>query len=173
MDGWNAVNRNYKLALECLPIIINDFDMKVLIIGRLNCGLEKLYGDKIEIMDFMPYFDFQEKLRESRFLFIPNIFDASPRVVSEALIKDIPVLMNRQVVCGSKYITYETGELFTDENDITFALKKLVAKEKSISPKNWWKKNYSKKKMGKKLRDFLYEQYPSILKDINEVYFYM
>jgi hypothetical protein len=173
MDGWNAVNRNYKLALDCLPIIINEFKQKVLIVGRVNCGLEKLYGDDIEIVDFMPYFEFQEKLRQSRFLFVPNIYDASPRVVAEALVKDIPVLMNRSIVCGSKYINNETGELFTDENDIRFSLKKLLDRKDVISPKNWWKKNYSKNKMGKKLRDYLYEQYPDILENTKEVNFYL
>lgn len=173
MDGWNAVNRNYKLAIDCLPIMINEFKQKVLIVGRVNCGLEKLYGDNIEIVDFMPYFEFQEKLRQSRHLFVPNIYDASPRVVAEALIKDIPVLMNKSIVCGSKYINHETGELFTDENDIRFALNSLLGKKDKISPKNWWKKNYSKKKMGKKFRDFLYKDYPDILENTKEVNFYM
>lgn len=172
-DGWNAVNRNYKLATSCLPILINEFKLKVLIIGRLNCGLEKLYGDNIEILDFMPYFDFQEKLRQSRFLFMPNIYDASPRVIAEALIKDIPVLMNRTIICGAKYVNHETGELFTDENDIRLSITRLLAREKSISPKKWWEKNYSKKKMAKKFRDFLYTQYPDILEKTKEVSFFM
>lgn len=172
MDGWNAVNRNYKLAIECLPIIINKFGLKVLVIGRLNCGLEKLYGDKIEIMDFLPYFEFQEKIRESRSLFIPNIYDASPRTVAEALIKDVPVLMNRSIVCGSKYVNYETGELFTDEHDITVSLERLLAKRDKISPKKWWAKNFTKQQMGKKLRDFLYKQYPDILENVEEIQFF-
>jgi len=81
--------------------------------------------------------------------------------------------MNRSIVCGSKYINNETGELFTDENDIRFSLKKLLDRKDVISPKNWWKKNYSKNKMGKKLRDYLYEQYPDILENTKEVNFYL
>ena len=173
MDGWNAVNRNYKLAMACLPILINEFKLKVLIVGRLNCGLETLYGDNIEILDFMPYFEFQDKLRQSRFLFMPNIYDASPRVIAEALVKDIPVLMNSSIVCGAKYVNYETGELFIDENDIRLAITRLLAKSDSISPKKWWEKNYSKKKMAKKFRDFLYKQYPDVLENTNEVSFFM
>ena len=173
MDGWNAVNRNYRLALECLPIIMNEFNLKMLIIGRLNCGLEKLYGDKLEILDFMPYHEFQEKLRQSRCLFIPNIYDASPRTVAEALIKDIPVVMNRSIVCGAKYINQETGELFTDENDLRYSLTKLLAKKDTISPKKWWKQNYNKKKMAKMFRDFLYKQYPETLENTTEIHFYM
>ena len=147
------------------------FKLKVLVIGRLKCGLKEKYGDNIELLDYMPYHEFQAKLKESRFLFVPNIYDASPRVVSEAITKDIPVLMNMNIVCGAKYINYETGEFFTDEHDIRLSLKKLLAKKDKISPKNWWKTHYSRKKAGKKFRDFLYKCYPEILEDITEVYF--
>lgn len=171
-DGWNAINRNFKLAQECLPIMIDTFGLKVLVVGRLNCGLEKLYGDKIEIVDFLPWGEFQTKLRESKCLFIPNIYDASPRTVAEALIKDIPVLMNRSIVCGAKYIHYETGELFTDEHDITTSLEKLLEKQDKISPKKWWRENYSVSKMGKKCKDFLYKAYPDVLENVSEVSFF-
>lgn len=171
MDGWNAINRNFKLALACFPIMIKEFKLKILVIGRLNCGLKELYGDNIEIVDYMPYHDFQIKMKESRFLFIPNIYDASPRTVAEAISKDIPVLMNINIVCGSKYINYQTGEFFTDEHDIRLSLKKLLEKKDKISPMKWWKKNYSRKKSGIKFRQFLCKQYPDILEDVKEVYF--
>ena len=151
--------------------MINEFKLKILVIGRLNCGLKEIYGDNIELQDFLPYHEFQEKMKQSRYLFVPNIYDASPRVVAEAIIKDLPVLMNSSIVCGSKYINYETGELFTDENDIRYSLKKLLAKKDQISPKNWWKENYSRQISGKKLRDFLYTQYPDILENVKEIYF--
>lgn len=173
MDGWNAVNRNFNLALKCLPIIINEFGMNVLVVGRVNCGLETLYGDKIEVVDFLDFYKFQDKLKESKMLFIPNIYDASPRIVAESIIKDIPVLMNQNIICGSKYINNETGELFTDENDIRLALTNLLGRVDKISPKKWWKNNYSKKKSAKKLRDFLIKEYPDELNKVEEVHFFL
>jgi hypothetical protein len=172
-DGWNAVNRNFDLAKKCLPILINDYKLKGMIVGRNNCGLEELYGDRLELSKFLPYHEFQSKLRESKMLFIPNIADASPRTVAEALIKDIPVLMNRNIMCGSKYITHETGELFTDETDIRPALDSLLGRMSQISPRQWWSENYSVEKSGKKLRDFLFERYPEELKDVKRVLFYV
>jgi hypothetical protein len=173
VNGWNAINRNFDLAQKCFPILINEFGLKVLVIGRLGCGLETLYGDKIEVTDFLPFHDFQQKLKESRILFIPNIYDASPRVVAESLIKDIPVLMNQNIICGSKYINFETGELFTDEHDIRLAVTNLLDRIDDISPKEWWAKHYSTKICAKKLRDFLYPEYPDILENIKEIYFYL
>jgi len=148
MDGWNAVNRNFALALKCFPIMIDEMGLKVLVVGRVGCGLEKLYGDKITVVDFLPYHEFQDKLRESRYLFVPNVYDASPRVISESIVKGLYVLLNRNIVCGAKYVTEETGELFTDENDIRLAIQKLMAKK--TDSQKWWSENYSKKKSGKK-----------------------
>ena len=174
MDGWNAINRNLKLAMACFPIMLQEFNLKILILGRSNCGLEEKYGDRVEIMDMLPYDEFQQKLRESRFLFVPNIYDASPRVVSEALIKDVPVLMNRTIVCGTKYINYETGELFTDENDLRYHLRQLLNKYNSISPKKWWEKNYGLSKSAIKFRNFLYNDpdFYNILHNMEEVHFF-
>lgn len=170
MDGWNAINRNFKLALNCFPVIIEELGYSVLVVGRVNCGLEKIYGDKITVIDFLPHHEFQEKMREARYLFIPNIYDASPRVISEALIKNIPVLINRGILCGHKYINKETGEFFTDENDIRLSIKRLTNGEKT--PNEWWKKNYSRKKSAIKMRNILYEWFPQKMENINEVYFY-
>jgi len=169
-EGWNAINRNFNLALACLPIMIQEFGFKILIVGRVNCGLEGLYGDKLEIVDMLPYHDFQKKIRQSRCLFVPNIYDASPRVVAEAMVNDVPVLMNRSIVCGSKYINDRTGLLFTDEHDIRYSLRKM--QQVKYSPRSWWAENYGVKQSGKKFRDYLAKCYPQELTHVKEVYFY-
>jgi len=166
LDGWNAINRNYELALKCLPAMINDYGLKVLVVGRIGCGLEERFGkDKIETTDFLPWNEFQDKIRESKILFVPNIMDASPRVIAEAMIKGLPVIMNKNIVCGSKYITADTGVLFNDEHDFPTALSQILEKYDEISPKkvqDWWTANYGTKRSAKLLRDFLAKCYPNI-----------
>lgn len=169
MNGWNAINRNFNLALACIPIMIKEFNCRILVVGRVNCGLEHLYGSNLEVVDMLPYHEFQQRIRQSRFLFVPNIYDASPRVVTEAITNNVAVLMNRSIVCGSKYINEQTGMFFTDHNDIRYSLKKMF--QMHFSPRSWWAENYSKKKMGKKFRDFLAECYPSEMASVKEVYF--
>jgi len=172
MNGWNAVNRNFNLALKCFPIMINKFNLKILVVGRLNCGLEELYGDSIEVVGFLPYHEFQGKMKQCRNLFVPNVYDASPRVVTEALSKDMPVLMNRNIVCGSKYINDETGILFTDENDVEQQLSTLL--NRSLHPIEWWKQNYSRGQSGVKFKNFLAKAYPDVkeVQDAQEVQFF-
>ena len=171
LDGWNAINRNYDLALRCLPIMINEYKLKGLIVGRVNCGLEELYKDNIEVTDFLEYHILQKKMRQSRFLFVPNIYDASPRVIAECLIKNVPVIMNKQILCGFKYINYETGNFFNDDHDIRNALDNLLSKIDIISPQKWWAENYSIEKSSIKLRNYLYNIYPDILKNTKSVKF--
>ncbi len=171
LNGWNAINRNYNLALKCFPIMINDFKLKGLIIGRINCGLEKLYGDKIEVLDFLDWHILQEKMRQSKILFVPNIFDASPRVVAECITKDVAVLMNKNILGGFKYINYETGNFFSDENDLVPNLSDLLNRIDKISPKKWWSENYSQEICYKKLRNFLAESFTGSLENIDQVKF--
>lgn len=170
-NGWNAINRNFDLAEKCLPILINEMGLSVLAVGRIGCGLEEKYGDKITTTDFLPYHEFQDKIRECRFLFMPNIYDASPRVVPECITKGLPVLMNRSLLCGTKYITPETGELFTDEHDIKGSIETLLSKKDKMDPKKWWKAHYGRERSGKKMRDFFAKCYPGLLDNVQELYF--
>ena len=155
-DGWNAFNRNFELAKKCFPIMCREFNLKGLIVGREGCGLEDEYNaDQLEVVGWLDWHNLQDKMRESKFLFVPNIYDASPRVIAECITKDLAVLMNREILCGFKYITYDTGEFFTNEIDIRPALTNLLNKQYKISPKKWWSEHYSQEKSEKALRDFL------------------
>jgi hypothetical protein len=171
INGWNAVNRNFKLAKKCFPIMIGEYGMNGLVVGRVGCGLENLYGDKLEITDMLDYHVLQEKMAQSRFLFVPNIFDASPRVISECITKNVPVLMNKDILCGSKYITSETGEFFENEYDLRSSLNRLLNKMDTISPATWWKKNYGTDIAEKKFRDFFNNAFPGSLTNIPNVKF--
>lgn len=172
LDGWNAFNRNFELAKKCFPIMCSEFGLRGLIVGRDNCGLEKEeYSKYLEVVGWLDWGKLQDKMREAKFLFVPNVYDASPRVVAECIIKNLQVLMNRNIVCGFKYVNYQTGELFNDEKDIRDALKNLLAKPSSISPKKWWSENYSQDKMQHTLRDFLAQGAPGILDNVKRVRF--
>jgi hypothetical protein len=172
LDCWNAFYRNFDFATKCFPIMCSEFGMKGLIVGRDNCGLEQEeYGKYLEVIGWLDWHVLQEKMREAKILFVPNIFDASPRVVAECITKNLQVLMNRNIMCGFKYINYQTGELFNDETDIRNALTNLMAKPKSVSSKKWWSENHSQDKSQKRLRDFLVEGIPGVIDDVQRVKF--
>jgi hypothetical protein len=171
MNGWNSINRNFDLALKCFPILMKEFNLKGLVLGREGCGLEALYGNNIEIAGFLPWHILQDKMKESRMLFVPNIYDASPRVVAECITKNVPVLMNQDILCGYKYIQPETGEFFSTEKDFKPALERLLSRLGTISPREWWRQNYSQAQSYKKLRDFLAGCFPGTLDNVELVKF--
>lgn len=173
LNGWNAINRNYALALKCFPIMINEYNLKGLCVGRINCNELNIYKDNITVTDFIPWNELQQKMRESKFLFVPNIYDASPRVVVECLIKNVPVLMNSNIICGFKYINENTGEFFIDENNIRNGLDNILYKiaNNLYNIKDWWNNNYGINKSSVELRNFLYQYYPNILKNTQKVSF--
>jgi hypothetical protein len=173
INAWQSNCRNFTLALKCFPILCEQLQLKGLLVGRIGCGLEEKYKGLIETTDLLPFHDLQQKMKESKFLFVPNISDASPRVVAECLIKNVPILMNSNILCGFKYINHHTGEFFTDELNVGTAAQNLLNKLPHISPQKWWAENYSYSTSSVKLRNFLHKSYPDILENVKEVSFYL
>ena len=60
-------------------------------------------------------------------MFVPNISDASPRVITEAKRYDMPVLVNENILGGwHNIIPGETGEFFTNEVNVSNGLNKIT-----------------------------------------------
>ena len=64
---------------------------------------------------------------QARWVFLPQICDASPRVSTQTLSMNIPLLMNRNIMGGWKYsLPGETGEYFHDMSDFKDSLRKIL-----------------------------------------------
>ena len=61
--------------------------------------------------------------------------DASPRALTEAIALDVPVLVNRQILGGWKYVEPETGRFFDDDDDVVSAFFDCLAS--SFQPRQW------------------------------------
>lgn len=167
--GWQSYNRNWNLAKKCLVVMCQKFNLKGAIIGRENCEFTDLCSGIVKILPFLKYHEFQKELQKAKFLFVPNITDASPRVLSEAMCLDLRLLVNYNLLGGWKYVTPETGEFFTDEFDIVPALEKLVNNMDKYQPRKHFIENYGKEKTGKKLADFIKRFYPMVYPPANEI----
>lgn len=184
-EGWNWHNRNFDLAKKCFVVMCGKYNLTGLIVGRTNCVLPDVCTGKITVKPFLPFHEFQEAIQHSRFLFAPNISDASPRVITEAMLYNIPVLVNHNILGGwHNVISGVTGETFTSEYDVGEALDKLIrsptvtdevssAEAESpltklvghyneYSPRQWYVDNRGLHNSGKKLADFLKQNYPNI-----------
>ena len=170
--GWQAHNRNWELAKECLKIMCGEFKLKGLIMGRTNCNITEKCNKYISSMPYQPQSKFLELLQQCKWIFVPNISDASPRVVTQAMSYNMPVLMNKNIIGGWKYINKQTGEFFTNQTDIKSVLYTFLNNLTSYKPREWFTTYYGKEKSGKKFLSFLKKYYKGIdFKDANFVTF--
>ena len=159
-DDWATYNKNWTLAKKCLDIFCNKYKLKGLLVGRKGCKLPA--GCKyLETTNMIKYNELTKMYNKSRFIFVPNEKDASPRVLTEALAMNIPCFVNKNILGGWKYVTDETGEFFTDETDVSNSLDILLdkIKNKQYEPRNYFVTNYSVINAGKKLKKFLYDNF--------------
>ncbi len=88
---------------------------------------------------------------KTRFGFFPNTNDCSPLLISEALVRNCPVLINEKILGGWKYVNKATGAIFNKEsldNNIRFLLRH------DFSPQEEFMKNYGYKKTSERLAKF-------------------
>jgi GR25 family glycosyltransferase involved in LPS biosynthesis len=159
-DGWQAYNRNWSLFKKVMPILFGKYKLKGLLVGRKNCDIDEKYKKYATVTDFLPYWDFIDKMKKSRFIMIPNYSDASPRVITEALALDLPVLMNRNIYGGWKYINNQTGEFFSNEDNFEPALIKILSY--NYKPREWFFDNYGDYNTGIKLKNFIKGIFPGL-----------
>jgi len=160
--GWNWYNRNFDLAKRCFVVMCGKYGLRGLIVGRTNCELPMECAGKVTLKPFLPFHEFQAEMQKCRFLFAPNVSDASPRVITEAILYDMPVLVNYNIVGGwHNVVSGVTGETFTSEHDIGGGLDRLVGNEASYHPRQWYIENRGMHSR-KVLAEFLKKHYPEL-----------
>ena len=164
-DDWATYNKNWTLAKKCLKVMCDDFKLKGLLIGRKNCELPASCHTLMDATEILDSSVLKYAYQSSKFIFLPNLADASPRVLTEALCTDLPCLMNKHILGGWKYVNEKTGEFFTDEHDIGVSITKLLKnmKQNIYQPRKYFLENYTTQHSGKQLKDFLYSNFESRL----------
>ncbi len=160
-NDWVSHNKNWELAKKCLPILCEKFKLKGLLVGRKDCDIPEGCKPYITTTGWLNYGDNISKYNKCKFLFVPNQRDASPRVITEAMSADCAVLMNTNILGGWKYVVEQTGELFTDENDIEAVLNKFIPKlnKKEYKSRQYIIDNYGPVNSGRKLKEFLFKNF--------------
>ena len=110
----------------------------------------------ITLKKTLPYYEFLDHIEKSKILFLPNISDASPRVITESLMKGVPIIVNQQIIGGWKYVNENTGCFFNNEEDIIEKVNYVLNRE--YKTQEWFVNNYYDGKTSKsnmKLYDFI------------------
>jgi hypothetical protein len=140
---FHKYHKNWILAKKCFKKMVEN-NLRILIIGREKMDDPSEEHPNIVLKPFTPYYDFLDYIEKSKVCFVPNVSDASPRVITESLIKGVPVIVNKNIFGGWKYVCSKTGKFFEDENDIIKKINKIIMKvdEGKYNTRKWFIKNY-------------------------------
>jgi hypothetical protein len=156
-NRFNEMQKNWEFAKACITRLCTELRLKVLIVGR--SGTSDLPPvDGLEAREFLPWSDFLQCMARSRVAFFPNVLDASPRVMTEAMSLNLPVLVNRRILGGWKYVNDDTGRFFDDEaNVVPLALEVLTG---TLQPREWFIANHGKPWAEERLAELVREIEP-------------
>ena len=168
--GWASYNKNFSFVREALEVMCSDeFNVTGVLVANKNkantkaCTIPASCDGKIVQTTFLEdQREFFTYLSQSRWVFLPQICDASPRVSTQALSMNKPLLMNRNIMGGWKYLLPGvTGEEFHDTNDFKAQLRTILdntrgKKNKSpYKPLEFVRENYGNEIAGKRLLEFV------------------
>jgi glycosyltransferase involved in cell wall biosynthesis len=154
-DSWSEQVKNLALAKRCFPVLCDEMQLKGLLVGR-GATDENPYPRGLTMLPYLPLEQFFAYLARARFVFVPHELDASPRMICDALCLNVPVVCNRNILGGWKYINEGTGCFFENEEDITgaarYVLEHLTGTE---TPRQWYAQHYGPEHAGRRLAGFL------------------
>jgi len=161
ISSWNSHNKNWLLAEKTIKVLSDEMGLKGIVTGREGCSVNIENKYNLEISKFLKFDDFMNKIRESRFVVIPNLEDASPRLITEALCLGKPVLINEKILGGWKYINDKTG-IFFNENNIKEQAHYLLNNYDNFRTRKYYMKHFGNVNSGKRLKTFLQKIYPDL-----------
>ena len=160
--GWSSFAKNWTFTLEALQVMCSDeFNLKGVLVatkdksGKKACTIPTQCQEKMIQTTFLSQDEFFTFLAQSKFAFLPQVYDASPRVSTQALSMNVPLFMNDNIVGGWKYINERTGEFFHDIHDFKQSLRRLLDRLDQYKPREYLMENYGNTKAGTKFLIFV------------------
>lgn len=132
-EKWCCWVRGVDEAVRWLNYMADEMKLKILVVGSI---LYKGFSDKIHTIGFFIQPDeWFEKLGKCKYFINFSRYDASPRIIMDSLMSNIPILLNENILGGWKYINKDTGMLFFHDADIKDTITTFM--EKTYNPRNW------------------------------------
>lgn len=172
--GWCGWSKNWSFVKSALGMMCGEMKLTGVLVATKDKANRRAYtipesckGRMIQTTYLAQQGDYFNYLKQSRFAFLPQIHDASPRVSTQALAFDVPILMNYYIQGGWKYVSDQTGEFFHDLSDFRQALDKILKGADTphrYEPRKWVLDNYDTQNSGKKLLNFVLEHFSDRVK---------
>eukprot|EP01025_Chloroclados_australasicus_P045313 TRINITY_DN4952_c1_g1_i3.p2 TRINITY_DN4952_c1_g1~~TRINITY_DN4952_c1_g1_i3.p2 ORF type:complete len:240 (-),score=21.65 TRINITY_DN4952_c1_g1_i3:270-989(-) len=158
--AWNDYNRNWTLTKACINIFTKEMNLKIMIVGHDLSEADLAEAQATGNLLSSPRLEWRDLLKaieKARVMFLPNVADASPRVLVEALCLNVPVLVNRNILGGWKYVNNKTGVFFDDDQNVVQSYKELISPEfqAGLYPRNYYRDNYGPWRTAVRLQAFV------------------
>jgi len=163
--GWCGWSKNWTFVKEALVLMCGEYNLKGVLVATKDKAGRKAYtipesckGKMIQTTYLAKQQDYFDYLKQSKFAFLPQVHDASPRVSTQALAHDVPILMNYHILGGWKYVNDKTGEFFHDMRDFRKSLDNILKNseiEGRYEPRKWVMEHFDNRNSGKRLLDFV------------------
>jgi glycosyltransferase involved in cell wall biosynthesis len=150
---WAEMTKNWPLAKACLHHLCYDLDLRGLLLGRWQI-FDLPFRHNLTVVGDMPRREVLQYLGRSRFVFVPSVKDASPRILAEALCMDVPILVNQEILGGWKYVDESTGAFFSSEGDLLRAAEQCLGGRPR--PRSWFQANHGPMNAALRLSTFLH-----------------
>ena len=166
--GWWHYYKNWPLAYKCIKIFTDELNYKGLIVGRDDCPISVDNTNLVTVTGKLDYWTLLDKMRQSKFILLPNLEEASPRVLTEALALNVPIFLYDDILGGWKYLNENTGIGFNETNikeQVEVLMKNIDNGNYSPgenSPRENYINNYGVQKSGIQLKDFLKQINPDL-----------
>ena len=151
---WREMAKNWALAKACLWRLCGELDLRGLLVGRHQI-LDLPFRRNVTVTGDLPPDLLWRHIKSSGFLFVPSIMDASPRLLTEALCLDVPVVVHSEILGGWKYVNSHTGAFFDTEDDVGDAA--LHCLEARLSPLAWYSSSYGPDSASSRLSTLLHQ----------------
>ena len=137
---WNSWIRGLDIAKKWLNYMADVMKLKILVCGS---NRRSDFSNNIDIIEFKPWGEFINILNSAKYLFCSSRYDASPRILIEAMALNMPVLLNENILGGWKYINDNTGMFFFYDEDINTRVNKFLNhfSNQKYQPSMWVKNN--------------------------------
>ncbi|MGW1171573.1 hypothetical protein [Streptomyces sp. NPDC002550] len=149
-DRWPPEVKNWPLAARCLPRLAQELGLRVLVVDAPQ-GARPLPG--VRLRGRLEWPQLLAVLARARCVFVPAVLDASPRLLTEALSLDVPIVVNRAILGGWKYVNPFTGVFFDGEDDVVEAVRQAIDVERR--PRSWFMAHYGPPRSGFRVRELL------------------
>ncbi len=141
----DITHKRWDLVVKIIPKICEKYKMCVLAYkgtpSKKDLRIISKYEQKGNlkfINEFVPKDQFVTLLNSSKVMIIPNEWDNHSRIMDQALLCNVPLVVNKNIYGGVKLITNSTGVLSEPENLAIDAIQLLGRMKENLETRSWY-----------------------------------